>query len=38
VKLDGDRVSDVDLTFDSPDALKGKVLQVGKKNFIRLVV
>jgi len=38
VKLDGDRVSDVDLTFNSPDALKGKVLQVGKKNFIRLVV
>jgi len=38
VKLDGDRVSDVDLTFDSPDALNGKILQVGKKNFIRLVV
>lgn len=38
VKLDGDRVSDVDLTFDSPDALNGKILQVGKKNFVRLVV
>jgi tyrosyl-tRNA synthetase len=38
VKLDGDRISDVDLTFDSPDALNGKVLQVGKKNFVRLVV
>jgi tyrosyl-tRNA synthetase len=37
VKLDGDRVSDVDLTFDSPDALNGKILQVGKKNFVRLV-
>jgi tyrosyl-tRNA synthetase len=37
VKLDGDRVSEVDLTFDSPDALDGKVLQVGKKNFVRLV-
>jgi len=37
VKLDGERVSDVDLTFDSPDALNGKILQVGKKNFVRLV-
>lgn len=38
VKLDGDRVSDVDLTFDSPEALNGKVLQLGKKKFVRLVV
>jgi tyrosyl-tRNA synthetase len=38
VKLDGDRISDVDLTFDSPDALNGKILQVGKKNFVRLVL
>jgi tyrosyl-tRNA synthetase len=37
VKLDGDRVSDVDLTFDFPEALDGKILQVGKKNFVRLV-
>jgi len=37
VKLDGDRVSEVGLTFDSPDALDGKILQVGKKNFVRLV-
>jgi tyrosyl-tRNA synthetase len=37
VKLDGDRVSDVDYTFDSPNALNGKILQVGRKNFIRLV-
>ncbi len=37
VKLDGDRVSEVDLTFNSPDALDGKILQVGKKNFVRLV-
>lgn len=37
VKLDGETVSDVDLTFDSPDALNGKVLQVGKKKFVRLV-
>jgi tyrosyl-tRNA synthetase len=37
VKLEGDRISEVDLTFDSPDVLNGKVLQVGKKKFVRLV-
>lgn len=37
VKLDGDRISEVDLTFESPDALNGRVLQVGKKKFVRLV-
>lgn len=37
VRLDGDRISDINLTLDSPDQLVGKVLQVGKKKFIRLV-
>ncbi len=37
VKLEGDRISDVDLTFDSPAPLDGKVLQVGRKKFIRLI-
>ena len=37
VRLDGDRQTDVNATFDSPDDLAGKVLQVGKKKFIRLV-
>ncbi|NJL52611.1 MAG: tyrosine--tRNA ligase [Hydrococcus sp. SU_1_0] len=37
VRLEGDRQTDVNLTFDSPDDLTGKVLQVGKKKFIRLV-
>ncbi len=37
VRLDGDRLTDVNLTFDSPEDLAGKVLQVGKKKFIRLV-
>lgn len=37
VKLEGDRISDVNLTYDQPDPLIGKVLQVGKKKFIRLV-
>ncbi len=37
VRLDGDRQTDVNLAFNSPDQLAGKVLQVGKKKFIRLV-
>ncbi|GAC1461453.1 MAG: tyrosine--tRNA ligase [Chamaesiphon sp.] len=37
VRLDSDRISDINLTFDSPDALYGKVLQVGKNKFVRLV-
>jgi tyrosyl-tRNA synthetase len=38
VRLDGDRITDTDLTFDSPKDLEGKVLQVGKKKFVRLIV
>lgn len=38
VKLDGERVEDVNLTFDSPADLHGRVLQVGKKKFVRLVL
>ena len=37
VRLDGDRISDQNLTFNSPAELDGKVLRVSKKNFIRLV-
>ena len=37
VKLEGDKVSDVNLTFESPAELAGKVLQVGKNKFVRLV-
>ncbi len=37
VRLDGDRLTQVDLTFDSSTDLDGKVLQVGKNKFIRLV-
>jgi tyrosyl-tRNA synthetase len=36
VRLDGDRITDVNLTFNSPEELQGKVLQVGKKKFLRL--
>jgi tyrosyl-tRNA synthetase len=37
VRLDGDRVDNVDLSFDAPADLAGKVLQVGKNRFVRLV-
>ena len=37
VKLDGEKVADPNLTFEGPDELVGKVLQVGKKKFVRLV-
>lgn len=37
VKLDGDRLNQVDMTFNSPDELDGKVLQVGKNKFVKLV-
>ncbi|WP_319420305.1 tyrosine--tRNA ligase [Pleurocapsa sp. FMAR1] len=37
VRLEGDRLSDINLTFETADDLAGKVLQVGKKKFIRLV-
>ncbi|MEO0406196.1 MAG: tyrosine--tRNA ligase [Cyanobacteria bacterium P01_A01_bin.135] len=36
VRLDGDRVADPNLEVQSPESLVGKVLQVGKKRFVRL--
>lgn len=38
VKLDGEKVADVNLTFASAADLDGKVLQVGKNKFVRLVL
>ena len=38
VRLDGDRLSDVNLAFEQADDLDNKVLQVGKKKFVRLVM
>lgn len=38
VKLDGAKVDQVDQVFESPDALVGKVLQLGKSKFVRFVV
>ncbi|MEM9904473.1 MAG: tyrosine--tRNA ligase [Cyanobacteria bacterium P01_D01_bin.44] len=37
VKLEGEKIDDPNLTFEIPDDLVGKVLQVGKKKFVRLV-
>ncbi|WP_233787198.1 tyrosine--tRNA ligase [Dulcicalothrix desertica] len=37
VKLDSEKVSDAETTFQNPEELHGKVLQLGKKNFIRLI-
>ncbi len=37
VRLDGDRIADANLEFAAASDLCGKVLQVGKKRFIRLV-
>lgn len=37
VRLDGDRLNDVNLSYQSAAELHGKVLQVGKKKFVRLV-
>jgi tyrosyl-tRNA synthetase len=38
VRLDGHRLTDANLTFDSAEQLEGKILQVGKKKFVRLIV
>jgi tyrosyl-tRNA synthetase len=37
VKLDGQPISDIELTYDDASLLVGKVLQVGKKRFKKLV-
>ncbi|MGF1494034.1 MAG: tyrosine--tRNA ligase [Microcoleaceae cyanobacterium] len=37
VKLDGNRLDDVNLVYESAAELDGCVLQVGKKKFVRLV-
>ncbi|MCU0571018.1 MAG: tyrosine--tRNA ligase [Oculatellaceae cyanobacterium Prado106] len=37
VRLDGDRISEVNLTFEAASELHGKVLQVGKNKFVRLI-
>jgi len=36
VRVDGDRIEDLNLVFESAAELQGKVLQVGKNKFVRL--
>ncbi|CCH68066.1 Tyrosyl-tRNA synthetase [Richelia intracellularis HH01] len=38
VKIDGERVTDIDITFEQPSELQGRVLQLGKNKFVRLVL
>jgi tyrosyl-tRNA synthetase len=38
VKLDGQPITEIEITYDDATALVGKVLQVGKKRFRKLVV
>lgn len=38
VRLEGERINDANLSFDFSEQLAGKVLQVGKKKFVRLVL
>ncbi|MBE9217067.1 tyrosine--tRNA ligase [Plectonema cf. radiosum LEGE 06105] len=37
VRLDGQKVTDTDTTFDNSTQLQGKVLQLGKNKFVKLV-
>lgn len=37
VKLDGDRIDQVDLVFPDAELLKGRILSLGNKRFVRLV-
>jgi tyrosyl-tRNA synthetase len=37
VRLDGEKISDPDTSYQHPDELQGQVLQVGKNKFVRLV-
>ncbi len=37
VRMDGEKMGDPNLTFDRAEALDGKVFQIGKKKFVRLV-
>ncbi len=36
VRIDGEKIEDPNLEFETPDELIGKILQVGKKKFLRI--
>ncbi|MEM9771828.1 MAG: tyrosine--tRNA ligase [Cyanobacteria bacterium P01_D01_bin.73] len=37
VKLDGEKVTDMNLKFEQAEELSGRILQMGKKKFVRLI-
>ncbi|MGB3639704.1 MAG: tyrosine--tRNA ligase [Rivularia sp. (in: cyanobacteria)] len=37
VRLDGEKITDTDATFNTLEELQGKVLQLGKKKFVKLL-
>lgn len=37
VRLDGEKMTDGEMVFSNPEEIKGKVLQLGKKKFLRLI-
>ena len=37
VRLDGEKITDTDATFTTLEELQGKVLQLGKKKFVKLI-
>ena len=37
VRLDGEKITDTDATFNTSEELQGKVLQLGKKKFVKLL-
>ena len=37
VRLDGEKITYTDKTFDTAEELQGKVLQLGKKKFVKLL-
>ncbi|NMF66189.1 tyrosine--tRNA ligase [Brasilonema octagenarum] len=37
VRLDGDRITDIETTFTDKSELQGRVLQLGKNKFVRLI-
>ncbi len=37
VRLDGEKITDTDATFNASEELQGKVLQLGKKKFVKLL-
>ncbi|HAA33629.1 MAG TPA: tyrosine--tRNA ligase [Cyanobacteria bacterium UBA8553] len=37
VRLDGEKITDINVSFDTAESLDGRILQVGKSKFVRLI-